>query len=550
MARERGFTIDEPAAKAALVKSLTHTPNLSSIDHIVQATSIIDPAASEASALIAAHSAGLKPSLTTAIQARYVASAQRADGHWLTFDARPPQGHSEFTTTALTIRMLQMYMPEELREETAARTERARAWLVKATPATTEDATFRLRGLVWANAADAERAPAVSDLRKLQRANGGWAQIPGREPDAYATGEVLVALHDSGVPVTDPAWRKGLQFLLSSQNADGSWHVATRMVSPAQVSPPYFESGFPFGHDQFISSAGTAYATMAILAVVPKAAHGSVPLPMPELAPKGEKPWMRTALFGTVAELKALLDKGLDVNSHSDEGTTLLMFAAPDPARVKLLIDRGANVKATAKTGFDALLVTSLYRGSADALRMLLAKGASPAPRTGVLFSASPLVLSVYAGDAANIALLHSKGADVNRKMMLLGIFPTSPLFAAAAFGEVEVMRALIVAGADLKEQDPTGLSLLHQAALANHLDAAQLLIASGAPVDTVDKNGYSALLYASTINFGDDRMVKLLLKAGANPAIKAKSGETALSQAKRYHHTNLVAALGQVSSK
>jgi hypothetical protein len=29
---------------------------------------------------------------------------------------------------------------------------------------------------------------------------------------------------------------------------------------------PYFESGFPFGHDQWISSAGTAYAVMALAA--------------------------------------------------------------------------------------------------------------------------------------------------------------------------------------------------------------------------------------------------------------------------------------------
>jgi hypothetical protein len=69
-------------------------PIFTSIDQIVQANMIIDPSTSEASALIAAHGAGLKPSLTTAIQARLIASAQRADGHWLTIDERPPQGHS------------------------------------------------------------------------------------------------------------------------------------------------------------------------------------------------------------------------------------------------------------------------------------------------------------------------------------------------------------------------------------------------------------------------------------------------------------------------
>jgi hypothetical protein len=33
---------------------------------------------------------------------------------------------------------------------------------------------------------------------------------------------------------------------------------------------PYFESGFPYGHDQWISAAGTSWATMALsLAVEP-----------------------------------------------------------------------------------------------------------------------------------------------------------------------------------------------------------------------------------------------------------------------------------------
>jgi E3 ubiquitin-protein ligase mind-bomb len=90
----------------------------------------------------------------------------------------------------------------------------------------------------------------------------------------------------------------------------------------------------------------------------------------------------------------------------------------------------------------------------------------------------------------------------------------------------------------------------LHAAALANHVEAAKLLIASGAPINDLDSNDYSPLLYASTVNFGDEGMVKMLLASGANSKVKTKTGETPLSQATRYHHTNLVAALSKVSSK
>jgi ankyrin repeat protein len=552
LARRRGIPVDEAAARAALLKGLSRTPDLRSIDRVVQDTMIIDPAVSDGAALIAAHAAGLKPSPTTGVEARLIANAQRADGHWVTIDERPPQSHSEFTATALAIRAVQLYMPSELRQEASARAERAREWLLQATPLTTEDFTFRLFGLSWTGSSDSQRAAAVRDLTGMQRANGGWAQLPRMEPDAYATAEVLVALNEAGgIETSDPAWRKGLKYVVSTQNPDGSWRVRSRMVSPAHVSPPYFESGFPFGHDQFISSAATSYAAMALMLALPEA---STPAPAPgmaELEPKGEKPWMRTALFGTAAELKSLLDGGLDPKSHTEGGTNLLMMAAPDLAKLKLLLDRGVDVNTKAKSGYTALMVASLYRGSSEAVELLLSKGAQAAPGPGVMFNASPIFLATYAGEAGNISLLHAKGGDVNRPMLVLGAFSTSPLAVAISLDEVEVMKALIAAGADIREHEATdGMSLLHSAVLANRLGAAQLLIAAGAPVNDVDKHGYSPLLYASTVDFGDDRMVKLLLRAGANPKIRAKTGETALEQAKRFKYAHIQTALETVDTQ
>jgi len=85
--------------------------------------------------------------------------------------------------------------------------------------------------------------------------------------DAYATGQALVALHQAGkLPVTDPAYQRGVSYLLDRQAADGSWVVKTRTL-PLQK---YFESGFPYGEDQWISAAASSWATMAlILAVEP-----------------------------------------------------------------------------------------------------------------------------------------------------------------------------------------------------------------------------------------------------------------------------------------
>ena len=84
MARERGVAVNEGALRASVVKALTKDRGLNSIDRTVQDNRIIDPASSEAAALMLAHDAGVRPSLTTAIQARLIANAQRADGHWVT----------------------------------------------------------------------------------------------------------------------------------------------------------------------------------------------------------------------------------------------------------------------------------------------------------------------------------------------------------------------------------------------------------------------------------------------------------------------------------
>jgi hypothetical protein len=94
----------------------------------------------------------------------------------------------------------------------------------------------------------------VRELLAEQRSDGGWAQIPSLGSDAYATGQALTALLQScGLRESDPACKRGIEFLLKTQIEDGSWYVRSRAV-PLQ---PYFQGGFPHGNDQWISAAAT-----------------------------------------------------------------------------------------------------------------------------------------------------------------------------------------------------------------------------------------------------------------------------------------------------
>jgi squalene cyclase len=105
----------------------------------------------------------------------------------------------------------------------------------------------------------------------MQKPDGGWSDLSSTESNAYATGRALVALHTAGLSVSDAAYQRGVQFLLNAQLEDGSWHVKTRALG----FQPYFENGFPHGVDQFISAAGTNWATMALTLASQAPAAGS-----------------------------------------------------------------------------------------------------------------------------------------------------------------------------------------------------------------------------------------------------------------------------------
>ncbi|HLY59325.1 MAG TPA: ankyrin repeat domain-containing protein [Terriglobia bacterium] len=534
IARQKGIAVDEASAAKVAVKGLMTSPDFTSIDQAVQETMIIDPAPSEGWALIAAHAAGAKPNLVTEVYARRIANWQREDGHWPTFDVRPPQSYSVFTTTTVALRAIQLFLPPQFNPEIEERQARAKNWLLTATPHSTEDFTFRLFGLHYAGGTPEETHRAAQELLALQRTGGGWAELPHSQPDAYSTGEALVALHIAGgVPVTNPEWQKGLSYLLSTRDKQGVWHVHTRQVSPASVSPPYIETGFPYGHDQFISTDAACWAAMAMMLTLPESAHPAEPQPLTALEPKGIQPWIETALFGSAAELKAKLDGGLDPNMATLEGTSLLMMASSDAEKVKLLIDRGANVRAKAKSGYTALMVASTYVGTSDSVKLLLEHGAEVNPGKDVKFHASPFFLASFTGDQNNMALLLAKGADPNRRMDLLGNFPTSPLIGAIGFGNLGIVKSLLADGADIHEKDADNMTPLHWAVVDHHPDVVKALLGGGADVNAVDRYGYTPLLYASTIDFGDAETAKILLQAGADPNVKAKKGETALSQAR-----------------
>jgi hypothetical protein len=190
---------------------------------------------------------------------------QTKEGCWVSPNPRPPLEYYSFSATALVLKAIQYYAPPSLQPEVSARAEKARSWMIKTVPETNEEKVFQLLGLTWTKSDPRFIQQQAKKLLATQHDDGGWSQLNELETDAYATGQSLYALNQSGqLDSDDPAYQKGISFLLRMQFEDGSWKVKSR----SYPSVPFVYSGFPHEKNQFISAAGSNWATMALLLAV------------------------------------------------------------------------------------------------------------------------------------------------------------------------------------------------------------------------------------------------------------------------------------------
>jgi mono/diheme cytochrome c family protein len=258
-ARANGYTVDEAIAKKQLATMGTYLESWR--ERALQNVPIAGGADTISYLLFGLAVEHYTPDAATDAQALWLKRRQSADGRWPLQTIRPPIESNDIAVTALSLRSLQAFAPPAQRAEYQKSVDRARAWLMSAEPDSTEERAFRLLGLHWSGAPAAAVESAARELLSTQRADGGWAQLEGMGSDAYASGEALVALRESrAVASTNRAYRKGIEYLLHTQIDDGTWIVESRAV-PIQA---YFESGFPYGVNQWISAAATSWATTAL----------------------------------------------------------------------------------------------------------------------------------------------------------------------------------------------------------------------------------------------------------------------------------------------
>ena len=240
--------------------------------------------------------------------------------------------------------------------------------------------------------------------------------------------------------------------------------------------------------------------------------------------PEGETLLHYAAEYGTVANVRALITAGADINVRSDNGYTPLIDAGK-PAIVRALIDAGADPKT-----YNQALSNAAYNGRRAIVRILLDAGADP--DAGALIAA--IVVKLPPSPASHTPSFHF--CAVARALLDAGVDPNAtdeegntPLHVAIESRLCVPISILLDGGADPNARNNDGNTLLHMAAGAGGPDRSDTIIAlldGGADPNARNNDGNTPLHLAADIS-SYSNFLGVLLDAGANPGVRNNDGKT-----------------------
>lgn len=237
--------------------------------------------------------------------------------------------------------------------------------------------------------------------------------------------------------------------------------------------------------------------------------------------------------------VKLLIAKGANVNAIDTIGTNALMFAAESGYTdiVKTLLAAGANINAQNTYGWTALMHAS-KRADSALIQTLIDGGANIALRTNEKNNKlDALIIASAHGNLNAVKTLIAAGANINTKDKN----GWSAMYWASGMGHKEVVDALLAAGAK-KHLYENGTVFLITLIGHKQLDRVEGFLQDGANVNAESKDDWTALRWAARLGYADT--IKLLLDYGADINAASKEGWTALMLAAYDNHIDAVKAL------
>ena len=205
----------------------------------------------------------------------------------------------------------------------------------------------------------------------------------------------------------------------------------------------------------------------------------------------------------------AILVVGLSgVASAAEESTLADAAERGDGARVRALIEDGADINLTQVDGMTALH-WSVYHDDAGTARLLVQAGAdvNVENRYGI----PPLSLAATNGNADVIALLLDAGADAN--VSLRG--GETVLMTAARTGNLAAVNALLAGGADPRAREGRDQTALMWAAAEGHTAIVEALLEAGADIRATLRSGFTPMFFA--VRAGHINVARRFLSAGVD---------------------------------